>query len=346
LDDRVAPSVLMAVVVSAVIVTMKQREPVVRCIASVLVALESVEGETEVVVIDNGSTDGTVERVRTEFPNVRVVERGRNTGFASGAAEGVRQTTGDWILFLNDDAEIEHDAVAAMLTVAETHECVGSVAAKLLFADSDRINSAGLSVDRLGVGYDRHVGSPASAGETEPVEIFGASAGCALMRRAMLADIGGIDETFFMYLEDLDVAWRARARHWRSLYVPHAVAHHHHSLTARHGSDFKYFHVGRNRVRALAKNASTSHLVRYAVPMIVYDLAYIGFVALTDRSLAPLHGRIQGLREWRRYRRAVTVRDSSALEPVRGFRAALSRRSVWISESAGVPKSASRHSSV
>lgn len=332
----------MAVVVSAVIVTMKQRESVVRCIASVLAALDGVDGETEVVVIDNGSTDGTVDRVRAEFPTVRVIERGRNTGFASGAAEGVRQTEGEWILFLNDDAEIEPDAVAAMLAAAQTDDRVGSVAAKLLFADSDRINSAGLGVDLLGVGYDRHVGSPAGAGETETVEIFGASAGCSLMRRAMLADIGGIDETFFMYLEDLDVAWRAHARNWRTLYVPRAVAHHHHSLTARHGSDFKYFHVGLNRVRAIAKNASTSHLVRYAVPMIVYDLAYIGFVVVTDRSLAPLRGRLRGLREWRRYRRAGTVHDSSGLEPVRGLRAALSRRSVWISESAGASKPTSR----
>jgi GT2 family glycosyltransferase len=335
----------MAIVVSAVIVTMKQREAVVRCIASVLTAMESVDGETEVVVVDNGSADGTVERVRAEFPNVRLLERGRNTGFASGAAEGVRQTSGEWILFLNDDAEIERDAVGAMLAAARRHERVGSVAAKLLFANSNRINSAGLEVDRLGVGYDRHVGSPASAGETEPVEVFGASAGCALMRRSMLVEIGGIDETFFMYLEDLDVAWRARAHNWHSLYVPQAVARHHHSLTSRHGSDFKYFHVGLNRVRALAKNASTSHLMRYAVPMIVYDLAYVAFVAVTDRTLAPLRGRLRGLREWRRYRRVATVRDSSALEPVRGLRAALSRRNVWLSESDGVPQGGSRHPS-
>jgi GT2 family glycosyltransferase len=161
----------------------------------------------------------------------------------------------------------------------------------------------------------------------------------------MLVDIGGIDETFFMYLEDLDVAWRARAHNWRSLYVPQAVARHHHSLTSRHGSDFKYFHVGLNRVRALAKNASTSHLMRYALPMIAYDLAYVAFVAVIDRSLAPLRGRLRGLREWRRYRRAVTVRDSSGLEPVRGLRAALSRRDVWISQSAGGPERAPRHPS-
>jgi GT2 family glycosyltransferase len=334
----------MSIVVSAVIVTARQREPLFRCILSVLVALESVDGDTEVVVVDNGSRTDTADRIRTEFPEVRVIERGRNTGFAGGAAEGVRQTTGEWILFLNDDAEIERDAVRVMLEVSG-EDRIGSVAAKLLFAGADRINSAGLGVDRLGIGYDRHVGEPADSGETQPVEVFGASAGCALMRRAMLDDIGGIDETFFMYLEDLDVAWRARARSWRSVYTPRAVAHHHHSLTARHGSDFKYFHVGLNRVRTLAKNASTAHLLRYGIAMIFYDLAYVGFVAVTDRSLAPLRGRLQGLREWRRYRRAPAIRDCSDLEPVRGFRAALSRRAVWMSASAGLESRFSRPSS-
>ncbi len=223
-----------------------------------------------------------------------------------------------------------------MLAAVADQDRVGSVAAKLLFAGSGRINSAGLGVDRLGVGYDRHVGEPADAGEHEPTEVFGASAGAALMRRRMLEEVGGFDPSFFMYLEDLDVAWRARARGWRSLYVPAAIAHHHHSLSAGHASDFKYFHVGCNRVRTLAKNATTAQLLRYGLAMIAYDLGYVGFVAVTDRSLAPLRGRWRGLREWREYRRAVTVRDSSQLEPIHGFRAALSRRSVWMSQSAGV----------
>ncbi len=158
----------------------------------------------------------------------------------------------------------------------------------------------------------------------------------------MLDDIGGIDETFYMYLEDADVAWRARARNWRSVYVPAAVAYHHHSLTARHGSPFKYWHVGRNRVRMVAKNATTAHLARYGLAMVAYDLGYVGFVAVTDRDLAPLRGRIRGLLEWRKYRRASAVRDCSALEPVAGVRAALSRRSVWLGQSGGVERRLSR----
>ena len=120
----------------------------------------------------------------------------------------------------------------------------------------------------------------------------------------MLDAIGGFDASFFAFLEDADVAWRARMAGWRSLYVPGAVAYHHGSATAGEASPFKYFLVGRNRMRLLAKNAATGQLLRWGWAMALYDLAYVGFVAATDRTLAPLRGRLAGLREWRRYRRA------------------------------------------
>ena len=117
---------------------------------------------------------------------------------------------------------------------------------------------------------------------------------------------------------------------WRALYAPGAVVWHHHGTTGRHTSPFKHFHVGCNRVRMLAKNADGAHLRRYGLPIALYDLAYVLYAVIADRTLAPLRGRLRGLREWRAYRRTGEAgRRRVELEPVRGFRAALGRRRAW-----------------
>lgn len=321
--------------VSAVVVNYNARELLLACLASVRAALESVDGATELIVVDNGSSDGSCEAVRDKFPDVRLRALSENRGFPTAASTGVHATTGDWILFVNNDATIEPDAITEMLAAVEGRDDVGSVAAQMLFAGTGLINSAGLVVDRLGIGFDRLIGTPAEASEPEPVEVFGACGGGALYRRAMLTDIGGIDESFFIFLEDADVAWRAQMRGWRSLYVPSAVVHHHHSATTGHGSSFKYFHVGLNRVRMLAKNAHSRQLRRYGLQMLVYDLGYVTYAAAFDRTLAPLRGRIQGLREWRAYRRGVTERTPIELAPVGGVRRALRRHRGWATSSVG-----------
>jgi GT2 family glycosyltransferase len=148
----------------------------------------------------------------------------------------------------------------------------------------------------------------------------------------MLEQIGGFDTSFFAFVEDADVAWRARMAGWRCLYVPSALVHHHHSATARHGSPLKHYHVGRNRIRLLAKNADVSLLRRHGAAMVAYDIAYVLAHAITDRSLAPLRGRLAGLREWRQYRRAgAPGRRPVDLAPARGLRAGASRRAIYTS---------------
>lgn len=322
---------------SVVVVTFRRAALLAECLRSVVRAVAHAGVETQVVVVDNGSQDETSEVAREVVPDGDVIVIGDNIGFTPALVRGLDASRGEWIALMNDDVTADDAAIAELLAVGRLEDDVGAVGAQMRFADRpDLINSAGMEIDRLGIAADRLVGEPVEASESEPVEVFGVSGGAALYRRAMLDDIGGFDTTFFGYMEDADVAWRARMRGWRAFYAPRAVVYHHHSATLKHGSDLKYFLVGRNRVRLLAKNAETRHLLRYSLRMLAYDAAYVGFVAARSRTLAPLRGRLVGLREWRRYRSAgAATRRPVDLAPVHGFSRALRRHTVWTRRAPG-----------
>jgi GT2 family glycosyltransferase len=325
-----------AVTVSAIVVNYRRPDILGACLSSLREALARTGVETELVVVDNASGDESLDVVARVAPEATVLEMPSNLGFPTAVSEGIRRSTGEWALLINNDVIVEPDAVRHLLDAVRTAPDIGSAAAQMRFAGGRAgvINSAGIGVDRLGIAYDRLLGQPVEASETEPVEVFGACCGAALLRRTMLDQIGGFDESFFFALDDADLAWRAQMLGWRCLYVPAAVVHHHHGATVGHGSSLKYFHVGLNRVRMLAKNADTAQLRRYGAAIVAYDLAYIVFAGLTDHTLAPLRGRVQGLREWPAYRRAGAARRPVELAPTRGLRAALARRAAWLRNSA------------
>jgi GT2 family glycosyltransferase len=323
-----------SILVSAVVLTFQRQDLLPACLDSIGDALAEVSGPTEIVVVDNGSPgNAATPSIAQTCAEARIVTLPTNRGYAGGLNAGLEVAAGEWILTIGDDATVERGAISAMVSAGSTAGDVGSVAAKMVFADRSRggvINSAGLEIDRLGIAIDRLLGAPEDAGETETTEVFGTSGGGALYRRAMLEDVGGFDATFGIYLEDADLAWRARIGGWRCLYEPAAVVVHHHSATTHHRSDYKYFHVGRNRVRMLAKNATPRHLLRYAPLILLYDLLYVAYALAVDRSTAPLRGRLQGLRESMPYRSAPGTRRDVDLAPVRGLRAALGRNAaVW-----------------
>jgi GT2 family glycosyltransferase len=317
--------------IDAVIVNRDRADLLGAALRSVAAAFAEIGSRGEIVVVDNGSTDESAELVAREFPTVRWIGFEDNRGFPTAVQTGIEQTASEWVLLLNNDATLERDALRHVFAAAPDDD-VGTIALQMRFADRPAIvNSAGIGVDVLGVTYDRLLGAQADGAAAGPAEVFGACAGAALFRRSMLEDIGGFSRRFFLYLDDADVAWRARMAGWRAVYVPDAVVWHAHSATTRHGSDFKYFHVGRSRVLLLARNAHRRQLLRYGMPMLAYDLAYVAFVAFVDRSLAPLRGRLAGLREWRAARAETTGRRSYIqLEPRQGLAAALRRRRAWL----------------
>ena len=317
--------------ISIVIPTRSRFDLLDACLASLTEARARLDESVELIVVNDGNPRSPSEIVAAHDPRARVIDLRESAGFSGAVSDGIEAAGGDWILLLNDDTTLEPSSISELLRVARGRPRIGSVAPLLRFAqDTGSINSAGLVIDDLGITQDRLLGAPVTESEREVTEIFGGSAAAILYSREMLEETGGFDRSFYAHLEDADVAWRARMRGWSSLYVPSAVVDHHHSATLEHFSDRKYFLGGRNRVRLLAKNADSALLRRRGLLMIAYDLAYVAFVAFTERSLAPLRGRVAGLRQWRTYRRAGAAgRRPIQLPRSAGLRGALRRNRVW-----------------
>jgi GT2 family glycosyltransferase len=251
----------------------------------------------EVVLVDNGSTDGSAALACERYPATRVVALRENLGFAGGVNAGLRAARGELLLLLNNDAFAEPGFVAALLDAFDRCPEAGAASAALTFAHRpDLIASAGIRVRRDGLALDLWAGRPVGQLPAEPQPIMGPSGGAALYRRALLEDVGLMEPGYFNYLEDADLAWRALLRGWRTVVVPAARARHVYSATAGQGSPFKQRLLSRNRVRTIVR-CVPGPLLRGCLPAILgYDLLAAAY-GLAARQPAMLSGRLAALRE-------------------------------------------------
>jgi GT2 family glycosyltransferase len=254
--------------------------------------------QIEVIVVDGASTDGTAELLAARYPGVRLLRLPRNLGFTGNVNAGLRAARGEVLCLLNNDARADPDWVAACVDALALQSDLGSVATKVLYADGRTINSAGDLVCRDGTPRQRGNGQPDAPEWSTPVEVFGASGGAAAYRRALLEDVGLLDERFFMYLEDVDLAFRAQLRGWSCRYEPAARVLH--VGGASGGGKLESFYNGRNLIRLLAKDLPTG-LVRRMLPAILrYQVRRAREAMAAWRGTAAratLRGQLTGLAE-------------------------------------------------
>jgi GT2 family glycosyltransferase len=286
--------------VSVVVVTWNGLHHLRRCLPLVLDQALPGGAHLELLVVDNASTDGSREylaRLAQQDARLRPILNERNLGFSAPNNTAFRAARGEFVATLNNDTLPQPGCLVALLEAARSDARIGSVASRMVFAHAPGIvQSAGIAIDRAGIAWDRLVGRPVDEAEGGPIEVFGASAGAALYRRAMLEELGGFDERFFMYLEDVDLAWRARLAGWRAVYAPAAVVHHAHSATAGEGSPLKNWHLGRNKIWSIAKCYPAPGLWRHLPLIAAYDVASLPYTMVTRRDLSPLLGRLAALR--------------------------------------------------
>ncbi len=247
----------------------------------------------QILVVDNGSSDGTAAWLETEWPGIDVVCLPENVGVTAALNACVRAAAGsELVALLNNDLELEPTCLAELARALDAHPEAGSAGAKLVsFADRKTLDGAGDVLDWAGTGWRRGHGEPDDGRYDEPQEIFGACGGAAMYRRAALDDVGPFDEAFFAFAEDTDWALRARLAGWTCRYVPSAVAYHVGSATIGAGmSDFTRYHLWRNAIWMVAKDYPIEALVRH-LPRILYVQAAQLYVAGREGKLG-LWGRI------------------------------------------------------
>lgn len=279
--------------------------------------LDDPTTDARVVVVDNGSSDDSVAVLRAALPDVVLVTRDRNDGFAAGANAGIRATDADVVVLLNNDAEPAPGFVAALRDhLARAASDTAAVTSRIVLAgrwsrlpagalpapdrrvlrdhaghlwtpapDGEvRLNSTGVRVDRDGNGKDRDWF--AAADHRADVDVFGFSGGASALRRSALEDVGLLDESLFMYYEDTELAWRLRRRGWRVEHAADAVVEHDHSASSGVRSDLFVFRNARNRLVVALWHAPWSTVVRATVRTAVRGLR--GLASTRDRREARL----------------------------------------------------------
>ena len=216
----------------------------------------------EVILVDNGSTDGSQAYVQDCFPEVQLMELGQNQGFTGACNAGYAVAQGEIVMLLNNDTEADSGWLTAVVQAFQTNPQVGMVASKmLLFDQRDHFHTAGDYYRLDGVPGNRGVWQQ-DVGQYEVVEqVFSACGGTAAYRRTMLDEIGFLDDDFFFSCEDVDMGWRANLAGWQVLYVPTAVVYH--KLKATGGSVTGSYYDGRNFLYLIWKNYPTSLLRRH-----------------------------------------------------------------------------------
>lgn len=252
----------------------------------------------KVVIVDNASTDGAIDALAPELANgISIVRMGHNAGFAAANNRGFEEI-GDceWVALLNPDAFPAEDWLEKLLAAARHNPAFQFFACRQLMAqDPERLDGAGDAYHVSGAHWRRGYGA-GRATQDRPLEVFSACGAAALYRADVLREVGGFDEQFFCYAEDVDLGFRLRLRGYRCLYVPEAVVHHVGSASTGRGSDFVVYYGHRNLVWVFVKNMPGALLWRYLPQHLLFNLVSMAWFTARGQGRAILRAKIDALK--------------------------------------------------
>lgn len=227
----------------------------------------------ETIFIDNGSTDDSCSMISRTYPSATLIRNKHNQGFAVAVNTGISVSHGKYVVLLNNDTEVEPDWLENLVRCIEQDEDIFSVSSKMIrFNDRNTIDDAGDQYTLLGWTLKRGDGASRER-YTQNSEVFSSCAGAAIYRKSILNEIGLFDESFFAYMEDVDISYRAKIHGHRNVYCSKAIVYHVGSGSS--GSKYNPFKIrlaARNNIYVIAKNMPLIQLV-INLPFIIIGFA-------------------------------------------------------------------------
>ncbi len=292
-----------------VIVSWNVRDLLRRCLQSIWLD----GGTLEIVVVDNASSDGSPEMVRTEFPRVRLIANAENRGFTAANNQGLATSQGRYLLLLNPDTEVMGDALATMLRYMEAHPTAGALGPKLLYPDGSQQSSrrrfptlATALVESTVVQewwpdnriLRRYYMADTPDDAIQPADwVVGA---CLLVRREAYEQVGGLDEGYFMYSEELDWCRRYKSAGWEIVYLPTATVIHYEGKSSEQVVPARHVHFQSSKVRYFRKHHGTLQaeaLRWFLLATYAYQLAREGFKWLVGHKRPLRAERVRAYRQ-------------------------------------------------
>jgi GT2 family glycosyltransferase len=263
---------------TVVIVNMNGIHHLKRCLPTVL---NQRYGEYEVLLVDNGSTDGSAEYVEREFPQVRVIRNSANLGYAGANNVGFKHGSGEYLAVLNPDTEVEAHWLRELILALENAPLAGLATSKILQLDSpELVSGCGNEMHYTGLTLGRGMGMGSEIfREVEEVTAISGASFC--VAKDVFGMLDGLDADFFLYMEDTDLSLRARLAGYKILHVPQSVVYHDYVL---HFGPKKTFYQERNRYLMLLKNLRWGTLLMLLPALLLAEVVTWGYVLLRERK--------------------------------------------------------------
>ena len=261
--------------VSAIVVNWNGKEVLSGCLRSLL---DQDYEDYEVLVVDNGSEDGSQSLVKKEFPSIKLIENEANLGFGPAVNKGFEKAEGDYFIFLNNDLALEPDCLGQLAKLLDSDPTVGAAIPKILYYSSSeknapkeglRINSYGIVINYTGIAcpnlIDQLDNPDLSLTES-------ACGGIFMLPREVYEKVGGFDDDLFLYHEDHDLSWRIRMMGWKLMVVPDSVCFHHYNFNK---GVLKFYRSEKNRLHILLKNFEGKTLCLIAPAILLVEISQI-----------------------------------------------------------------------